>query len=235
MRSVSLGTTPLEVLEWYPSYIHLKVPSPIPSGEVQVAIGSRKSQPVRVTEWLIPFTYSLVGEGTLQYTLKLNCRLRGDVRGFRNLPEEVPYWVPIGTWALEDTDGSLNVSGELRDAQGVLQEAWTGGLSLRWLDPGHTNPLNYVTCSGAFDQPSSSLYPFAVGGTAQFSRGPAGNGTAFFEGIAVPIRLTMDWQTRRINGGTIAVPGPLSNRGVSATLSWPEVLPVNPPTDDDGH
>ena len=95
-----------------------------------------------------------------------------------------------------------------------------------------------MLCAGNFDHASSSLLGFAVGAAGTFTKTtPSGDvvGSATIAGIKVPMDLTMDWQTLRINGDTLnANPNQLGNNGVSATLQWPPVLPSNPPTDDDG-
>jgi hypothetical protein len=238
-RSISLGNTPLDVLQWDSQFVIVKVPSPIPSGAVQVAIGPRKSNAVRVTEWTIPFTYAFVGKETLQYTLKATCRLRADVRGFRNQPRDPLGWPPIPTWTLEDTNGSLTASGALHDTLGNLVEAWSGGGQLRWLDPARLDPQHSVLCQGNFDHASSTLAIFVVAATGTFTKtdkdGKTTVGSATVAGIPIPMSLSIDWPTMRINGNTLnANPNQLGNNGVSATLQWPSVLPVNPPTEDDG-
>jgi len=233
-RSVMYGTTPLDVLSWDNGSILVKVPAaPIPSGALQVSVGSRKSEPVKLTEWVIPFTYTLIGEDTLQYVLTANCRLRADVRGFRNAPMDVLSWPPIVTWTLADSNGNLAASGQLHDSTGHLVEQWSGGGPLPWFDPA-TNPTNFVLCQGNLDHATSTVQAFVVQASAQYSTlsGPA---AATIRGIAVPMVLTMDWQTLRINGDTLtANPDQLGSHGVSATLQWPSVLPSNAPADDDG-
>ena len=239
-RTVTLGTTPLDVLQWdYFSVIVKVPPAPIPAGAMQVAVGTRKSEPVRLTEWLIPFTYEFVGEETLKYTLKVNCRLRADVRGFRNQPRDALIWTPTPTWSLEDSNGNLTTSGELHNpVTHELVEAWSGGGPLPWADPAQTNQQNMVLCAGIFDHASSSLTGFAVGAAGTFTKTTESGtevGSATIAGIKIPMTLTMDWQTLRINGDTLnANPNQLGNNGISAALQWPPVLPSNPPTDDDG-
>jgi len=231
-RSVSLGATQLDVLSWNPTQVILKVPSPIPSGKFQVSIGPRKSEAVPLTEWLIPFTYDFVGLDTLQYQITMNCRLRADVRGARALPVDALAWPPTATWELEDSGGSVSVSGDLSDTSGKLLEHWTGGGSLRWYDPAVKPLTNFVMCSGGFDQPSSTVF-LGLAAAGNFSKAPAsGTGTASLDGIIPPTVLTVDWQTMTINGNTITVT-PATNHGVSASLSWPSVTPTNMPVDDD--
>lgn len=232
-RRVTLGGTQLEVTEWNSAFVLVKVPSPIPSGSFEVEIGPRKSTPARFTEWVVPFTYSFVGQETLQYELRWNCRLRADVRGFRVLPQDVPVWTVMGTWALKDSGGSFSVSGQLHDNQGKLLEQWTGGGQLPWYDPAVGPVSNYVTCGGGI-YPSSSTFQLGLAATGDFSRAPAsGKGTAVLDGILPPTVLSVDWQTMTIQAGSVDVTTQLSNHGVSARLFWPTVAPTNLPTDDD--
>jgi len=231
-RSVSLASTQLDVLEWHNSNLIVKVPSPIPSGALQVAIGNRKSNEVPLTEWLIPFTYDFTGEETLRYQITIDCRLRADVRGSRVLPADVPAFLPAGTWELEDSHGSLIVDGELHDNQGKLLESWTGGGTLPWYNPAVKPLSNFVVCAGGFI-PASSTLQLGLGASGDFSRAPAsGKGSATLDGILPPLLLDVDWSTMTIQAGSVEANTSLANHGVSATLSWPAVTPTNLPDDD---
>jgi hypothetical protein len=206
----------------------------MPSGDIQVVVGGRKSEPVAMTEWNVPFTYRLIGEGSLKYTVVLNVKIRADIRGQRFLPQDVPTFAPIVVWTLSDSSGTVSASGEKRDSQNKLIEKWTGGGALVPLKP--TGPTsNYIHFQGNFDKPSSTLKNFLLVSTGTFNTLAGANaGSALLNGITFPMNLSVDWATLRINGNTItANPGQLGPYGVSATLQWPSVLPTNAPTDQD--
>lgn len=235
-RHVMYGTTELEVVHWYDYGIVVKVPTAnMPSGDIQVVIGTRKSEPVPLTEWTVPFKYTLIGDGSLTYTVNLNVKIRADIRGQRFLPQDLPTFGPIVVWTLCDSSGTSLASGEYRDNGGRLIERWSGSRTLKPLTP--TGPANnYVHFQGNFDKPSSKLINFVVVSTGTFDTytGGANSGLAGINGIPVPMNITVEWPTLKILGNTItANPGQLGAHGRSATLQWPTVVPTNAPTDQD--
>lgn len=234
-RRVVYGTTQLEVVRWEDYGIIVKIPKTnMPSGDIQVIIGTRKSQPVPITEWTVPFTYTLIGEETLKYVVKITAKVRADVRGQRHVPGTDPTYSPIAVWTLEDTTGNVTASGSLHDNQGKLIERWTGGSTLKPLTP--TGPtLDYAHFQGNFDRASSKLMNFLIVSTGRFDTlSGANRGSGGINGITVPMSITVDWPTLRINGNTInANPGQLGAHGVSATLQWPNVTPTNAPVEQD--
>lgn len=234
-RRVVYGTTQLEVVRWEDYGIVVKIPKTnIPSGDIQVIIGTRKSQPVPMTEWTVPFTYTLIGEETLKYVVKITAKLRADVRGQRFVPGTDPTYSPIVVWTLEDTTGNVTASGSLHDNQGKLIERWTGGSTLKPLTP--TGPtLDYAHFQGNFDRASSKLMNFLIVSTGRFDTlSGANRGSGGINGITIPMSITVNWPTLRINGNTInANPGQLGAYGVSATLQWPNVTPTNAPVEQD--
>jgi hypothetical protein len=232
---VTLGGTQLAIDKWTPDSIIVKVPPVfVPSGKFEVSIGPRKSEQAPFIDWVIPFTYTLTGQGTLQYVMTANCHLRADARGMRNLPQDVPAFTPLPTWALADSNGSVSASGELRDTQNNLVEQWSGGGALAWNDPAVNPTKNFVGCSGVFDHASSTIQSFVLLGEGDFTGTPHPE-SAGFKGITLPMTLTVNGQTLQINGNTLnAASNQLGTYGMSATLQWPSVLPANAPTDDDG-
>jgi hypothetical protein len=228
-RSASYGGVPLDIVQWNHDSVILDLPLTLPSGRVELALSTRKSLAVPITEWLIPFTFTYHDQETLQYVIKVNCRLRADVRGFRNAPGDSLIWSPpIPASSLTDVSGSLVASGQLHDSTGQLVDAWSGGSALTPLDPTQAIPQNYALCVGAFDQATSTLQRFIVTAAGAYNSTLSGVSAGEIQNIAVPMTLTMDWATLRINGDT------LNATGVNGTLQWPSVLPANVPVDADG-
>jgi hypothetical protein len=246
--TVTYGTRTLEIVSWSaggqgggsggPDSILVAVPADLrtnpPSGDIVVAVGDRKSEPVPMTEWLLPFTYTLIGEETLNYVVKVNCRLRADVRGVRNGPADALIYPSTVTWALADSDGSVSASGVLRDPGGRLLEAWSGGGALRAFEPtASTLPGNFVSFSGVIDLATSRLRLLPLIAIGDYQRTtPAGTSTvmASLKGVSL-LDLTLDSTTLGIKAGSVAVPPQqLTSPDLSATLTWPDVMPINPPT-----
>ena len=231
LRSVSYGGVDLDVLSWAADSISVKVPKPPPSGDFVVTVGTRKSEPVPMTEWLIPFTYTLHGHQSLTFVATVNCRLRADVRGNRFQPGDSPSFILAPSQALSDRSGTVTASGQELSPSNQLLEQWSGGSTLTAFDPAVASPRNYVICQGVFNAPASALQTFVVTAAGEYTTLHGLGGAAFY-GIAAPMTLGMDWQTLRINGSTLTADS-RQIPGVSATLQWPSVLPTNAPTDND--
>ena len=229
-HSVTYGGTPLDILSWTSTSILVQVPNQVPSGEMQVAVGVRKSETVPITEWKIPFTYTLIGKGTLKQVIHVDCHLRADIRGIRNGPGDLfPSWIPIQTWALYDTSGQLDASGTYTDPGGTTT-TWSGGGILPWTGDPASTATNFVQCQGAIAiTPSTaplsidqaSLQYFTLIASGNYSGGHAID-LGSLQGIALPMTLQMDPATFRIQAGKIPATGSLGSLGVSATLEWPE-------------
>jgi len=234
-RRVTYGGQPLAVDSWANDQIIAQMPEPPPSGNVQVVIGNHQSEEVPLTEWDIPFTYAWTGQGTLQYTILLECRLRADLRGMRVQPGQTPAAPMTATWNLQDSGGSLTASGSLF-SDGTLVESWSGGSTLTWVPPGGI-PTNYVICDGFVDGTKAAIANFAPigGGSFTITRqgGSTSTGNRSTAGVPIPVQIPIDWPSLTVLAGSVPVTGDLGQYGVSATLSWPDAQPVHAPTDSD--
>jgi hypothetical protein len=240
--TVTYGGTPLEVRSWSNESISVKAPTgPIPSGGFQVAVGPRKSPPLMVTDWSVPFTYTLTGKGSLQYVLHADCRMRVDALGQRNGPSDIdPTYIPLATWALDDTGGRLQASGSYTDPNSNKTLQWSGGGLIPWIGDSGSGPTNFTTCQGLFvysppvgifGSDNSAIQSFALGALSHYSSTEGGDQIAGFKGITQPLKLTIDSSTMAIQAGSVQATGSLGTYGVSAVLEWPTTPPSYAPQD----
>lgn len=67
-----------------------------PLGEIQVVKSKdfySYSNKVPISEWTVPFQYQIQSEGSLTATMDLNVKFRGDIHGFRGMPEMPPQYL----------------------------------------------------------------------------------------------------------------------------------------------
>lgn len=236
-RKVMWGTRQLEVLSWDEvEGIKVKTgPAPYPADFIEVIRGTRTSNRVPMTEWTLPVTYTLTGKGTLKYTVTFSLKFRVDCRDVRYLPEETPKWHPMAIWQLDDSTGKVSASGTYKPSQ-TTTVTWSGGTTLKSVDS--DLPANGILFGGGIDTVASKIASFVLQNTGTYTQvvksgtsTQTTNPTAAIDGFFTwDIPLTKP--SFAIPAGSKAPTLGLNNPyGVSATLTWGQATPINPPTD----
>ncbi len=235
-RAVSWGDAAVQVLDWHETDgIRIKPPGPpYPTGDIQVIIGNRYSNRIPMTEWTIPFTYTLTGRGTLQNRIVFNAKFRTDVHRFRFEPEETPRSSGNAFWQLADCDGTVSASGLYRPNPDTTV-TWSGGGALVSEDPvtgSHPGLILFqgdVNIAGSFE----NFLPSVTGTYTVTRNGTASNGGAVLDGFYLPQSLSFNPATFTVTPGERPAPFPVQTQyGLSASLSWSTATPVAPPTAD---
>jgi hypothetical protein len=240
-RKVMWGTRELEVLSWNElEGIKVKLgPKPYPQDYIQVIRGTRKSNRVPMTEWTVPFTYTLTGQGTLKYVVTLNLKMRVDCRGARFTPEQTPQPYPMIVWWLDDSTGQVTASGSYKPNQNTTV-TWSGGTTLKSTDS--VFAANLIMFSGDFRLNLGKMQNFTLQDQGTFTQKvttSSGTTTTTLSGgldgyftFDLPVNAT----SYVIPAGNAQPTLPLSTPyNVSASLTWAAASPVNPPTNNIAH
>jgi hypothetical protein len=233
---VTWGDQVLTVLDWTKDSIRVKAPAPpYPVGDIQVIIGNRRSNAVPLTEWTMPFTYTLNGKGTLQYVIQLNVKLRGDARGTRELPQEPINGMPLGMWELADCTGTVSASGQYNPNPDTTIR-WSGGSSIKSADSG----FSQISASSGVSFGTSTLEGFILSAFGTFtvsvnseSQVVAAGLDGFLNFIFPPWNRPFDPVSFALPSGSMASPFPPTfENGVSAEIRWSAATAQAVPTND---
>ncbi len=235
-RTVSWGDAAVQVLDWHETDgIRFKPPGPpYPTGDIQVIIGNRYSNRIPMTEWTIPFTYTLTGRGTLQNRIVFNAKFRADVHRFRFEPEETPRSLSNAFWQLADCDGSVSASG-LYQPNPDTTITWSGGSPLVSEDPVTGSHPGLILFQGNVNL-AGSIENFrpSVTGTYRVTRNSTvSEGGGVLDGFFLPQSISFNPATFTVTAGERPAPFAVQTQyGLSASLRWSTATPVSPPTAD---
>ncbi len=237
-REVKWGNTVMDVLNWNEiEGIRVKLPKPYPTGFIQVLRETRVSNMVPMTEWTLPMTYTLNGQSTLKYVIQFTLKIRADMRGARYSPESAVTRHPCIFWHLDDSAATVTASGQWqKDPDTII--TWRDGVNSKSYDS--ANPANSITFTGDINITTGKITGFNLTNNSTYKVYTNGGGsvtkTAWLDGyvFADPTKkvdIPFNPTTYVIPAGSKASNVPISNSdGVSATLTWGQANPVNPPT-----
>jgi hypothetical protein len=236
-RRVAWGDRILHVDEWEENFIRVSPPPPpYPSGDIEVIVGARKSNPVPMTEWVIPFSYKLTGKGSLECRINMTIKLRSDARTVRSKPEESPQGEPsMAIWTLHDSTGIVEASGSYKPNPDTTV-TWSGGSTLG------SAPLSphFLHAAATLSPTTSRLErmvliasgEYTVQNNASSTTRPASLDGFLFLGPD-ELNLRFDPNSHVLQAGSVRNIFPVgTEHGVSAELKWPAVTPTSAPTDD---
>jgi|GEM_PF-1328867 len=233
-RKVFWGDREINVLRWdQENGIVIKPPPSPPAGDFKVVIrGLHHSNASPFTEWTVPFTYELNGPGSLQFTVKMDVKIRADIHGSRGMPEMPVQYLVHPFSNLDDCTGQVSASGSYSpDPHTTI--TWSGGTALHSSDPEQSGGgvlANQIQNSGIFNLLTGNIDNFSLHDTGTFtetvnnSSGPVGAAIVGFDWPRPVLKLNFGNNT--ITGDTLTFSAP----GGSAKLSWPTTTPVAGPT-----
>jgi hypothetical protein len=95
------------------------------SGDVVVTVRGHKSNVARITEWLIQFSYTLAGQGTLSQPVTYTVDYRTDIRKYRRLIHDPPS-EPFGaTTMMQSSLASFTCGGSATYTAGSSTDTYT--------------------------------------------------------------------------------------------------------------
>jgi hypothetical protein len=246
-RNVVWGGQVQTILRWEGSErIYIRVPNPVPVGNVQVIVTpgfayTALSNEVPITEWTVPFTWSYHEAGTLTEKMVMNVKFRADLRGERVYPESPVIYNPTSFYCMPDCTGTMTASGTYSPMQGVTL-SYNGGSTMQSYDllSDQMPPVYRLTNSGtmkgdgtfsAFSLKANGAYnqtyTYTLPDGSSMSQPAPGasnfDGSAFFSPMP------------SFHPGTFVLqPGskPVPHGSGTATLSWPATAAVAAPTGD---
>uniref|UniRef100_UPI001D0184ED hypothetical protein n=1 Tax=Luteolibacter marinus TaxID=2776705 RepID=UPI001D0184ED len=242
-RVVTWGGQTMNVLRWDPlDGIVIRIPDHPPTGEIQVVMSKdyySYSNKVPLSEWRVPFTYQVHGEGSLSATMNLSVRFRGDIHGSRGAPEMEPQYLPVVFSNMADCTGSVSASGTWQTSSSSAT-IWSGGSSLESRDwnAGGLCVIDHAIFNNgilAVRQGSAPNFSLQAGGTfTETERWVDSNGAVHedvheqslaLDSFAFLFNqpLSFNAATGRLDGGTRSLAG-------TATLTWPGVTPLHAPS-----
>jgi len=158
-RGVSIGGTDAPVMVWAPSMIVVNLPhtGSGAAGDVVVRNGNRLSNTAQLTEWTVPFTFTLNDVQSLAEKVTINAHFRADIRKtveiigtppvepaaeLPTLPSGFPLFLPPDvSWntLLDDTGGQNTCTGSATiTANGQTStERWSGTKTISYKNDGH--------------------------------------------------------------------------------------------------
>ena len=180
-----------------------------------------KSNVVQLTQWHGQFDYRLNSRGTLQHHVLFDLTFWGDVHTWRLLPHQQTYFFnPRVTHLCASSTCTFESSGEYRDQNDTLIEAWSGSGNAPVLVTG--NEPSYYFVVGLVDSSgSNSTINLTFRGT--FTR----NGTQ----TTFSIQGNLGSLTPRMNGSYVLPGNTLtwSSGTDHATMTWGDLQPTFPP------
>ncbi len=212
---------------------------PLPVGDFEVRIRDRhKSNLTPMTEWTIPFTYEVKGNGTLKYNINGSYKVRFDVHGSRNLPEDPVNYPLVPFLNHADFTGTATASGQYVEppvGEGGIEtiHTWSGNRTLRSYDQGGTgNPENFLLCSAQLNTRTGVPLSFIIGASSYID--------VSMNGFQIPpLTVTYDYKTMsmlplvfdpadkwKLKGDIYRSDAALSiPQAVSASMTWPTITP----------
>ncbi|MBB5353514.1 hypothetical protein HNR46_003775 [Haloferula luteola] len=247
-RKVTWGGQTMSVLRWDPlDGIVIRIPDHPPVGEIQVEMAKDYevfSNKVPISEWQVPFEYSVHGEGSLGASMNLQVKFRGDIHGSRGMPEMEPQYLPVVFSNMADCTGTISAGGTWVTSESSSL-SWSGGSTLLSEDAGQGEwgvVDQRIFNQGALLVQGGSTLWFGLQASGRFTeteRWRDSNG-AVHEMVreqhlsldAAPFLLGQPLSfipsTGRLSSGNRSVWGDLE----TAVLSWPAVTPRFAPTED---
>lgn len=235
---VEWGGVGQEVVEWTPQHIKVKIPKggTYPTGNLEVITQDRRSNVVPLTQWTLPFTYTLTGKGTLKITVTGSFIFRGDMRANRNMPEEqLQTGAGVVLTTLLDSRATLTASGSYKE--GNTTYTWSGTRTLASFD---VNPpaTNFMSFSGNFNKETFNIELCTVLGSAMYketvktSTSTVTNDVGFgFDGFFTPFTVPVTRTSYAIEQKSIPVGTIVNPRAVTASFVLGPATPVFAPTD----
>ncbi|QJE99056.1 hypothetical protein [Luteolibacter luteus] len=217
---------------------------PLPVGDFKVEVDNKYvSNLTPMTEWTIPFTYKVLGQGSLEYTIKSDFKVRFDVHGYRDKPEDPVSYGLSPFLNFGDLSGTATASGSYFEpaggsTPGGTTYTWSGNRTLVSYDQGGNGaPENFLMGSALLDTATGVPQFFMI--TASSFRDEAANGHGYKVSIGydpltsamLPLRFN-PWDGWKLQGNSVPGMPPLDPRTVSSNMSWPEVTPAAVPTDE---
>ncbi len=252
-RKVTVGGAEVEVTEWAADMVTCDIPhfGEGSVGDVIVSVGDHKINKVPLTEWTIPFTYTMRYWGTLQDTFHVNVHIRADIHDWRDRPRQTPNKASAVLFkGMADMDGDWKSEGsgyEDNDPDRA-RFVWSGGAPLSGEHALHDGGVG-VTAVGFVNLQSMfiEINPVAVAGQNK-TQDIYSDGSHF----STTIPTWLNWVTvfdEFVDGQTyVKIPltsgfgiaagsreaksnidGSPLMEGASATLSWESAEPSYPP------
>lgn len=243
-RSVLWGGREMKVQRWEPDYgVVIRIPDSPPAGNIQVVLRDTvvaASNEVPMTEWNVPFTYVLRGEGSQTLTMDLKVKLRADIHGHRGMPEMPVEYLPLPFSNVADCTGSLTASGSYSPHPSATV-TWSGGSEITSVDPqtGQSAGRTHLVTNGGLLNPAIGLFQqFNLIADADFTQ------TQRIVDNEGRVFITIDKPGAGLNAALFFLEPPRYNVGSSAfigdtksfgngsggmTLSWPSVTPTAAP------
>ncbi len=127
--TVLVGGSPLTIKLWQPTKITCSRPTT--GGDLVVRVRGRQSNAIQLTQWSVTIDYTVTGPGTLKRNIVMNVDLISDIHSFRLRPAVPPiFFNPRYTHTLGTSSCTYECSGEYRDEENELIEAWSGSGSV---------------------------------------------------------------------------------------------------------
>ncbi len=227
---------------------------PEKSGDVIVEINGRKSNPVKLTEWHIKFTYDeetvLQGAGSVTKKMTFDVRFRADVHGYRDssgvadptLPDNIPFFAESSSFVTYSGQGTLNL-GAITDPYTItLGGGGTITTLVRLSQEAPPVTGDYFDCEGYIDAKNKRLVIYLHGDGYNLTWSDGGTDSVEYDtdtlsikygsaeylpyGTAFKIPLDANFG---IQAGTPTDAG----YGVTMSLSWSTTPAVAPPATND--
>lgn len=245
-RKVTWGDREVHVSSWNQETGILidGLTKPLPVGDFKVEVYHKHASNLTpMTEWTIPFTYKVLGQGTLEYTIKSDFKVRFDIHGYRDRPEDPVSYGLSPFLNFGDLSGTATASGSYFEpagggTPGGTTYTWSGNRTLVSYDQGGNGaPENFLMGSAILDTATGVPQFFMI--TASSFRDEAANGHGYKVSIGydpmtsavLPIRFNR-WDGWKLQGNSVPGMPPMDPRTVSSNMSWPEVTPSAVPTDE---
>lgn len=236
-RKLLWGGGEMNILRWHEdgTGIVIRSPGTPPAGAFQVVLQNKfTSNPSPFTEWTVPFTYQFNGRGSLQFTVKMDVKIRADIHGTRGMPEMPVQYTLIPFSNVADCTGQVSASGRYSpDPETVI--TWSGGTALKSVDPqitGEAPLLNLIQNAGIFNLMTGDTQGFLLMNSGFFKETVDNRATDVMAAMTAftwpPPAVKLNLGDSTITGDTLTAASPAGDG--TATLSWPTVTPVHAPT-----
>lgn len=226
---VTWGGTKLDIIDWKDvEGIRVKIPDPPPVGSIVIRRDTRKSNPVPMTEWILPVKYTMTGRGTLKYVVDFKLKIHADVHWARYFPQDIPSGVPTPIWHLSDSTATVTASGQYKpDVNTTI--TWSDGINSKSYDM--TDHANSIAFAGQIDMAAGQIKDFFLFNNSTYTvknngaivSKPAAAVEGYFQ-FNIPISKS----TYVISSGAVSPTQSISSPYcVSATLTFGPATPVS--------
>ena len=241
-RSVFWGEREMQVVRWDGiNGITIRLPQNPPKGELQVLLKKdfySFSNKTPITEWTVPFTYELRGEGSLGAIMELSVKFRGDIHGSRYLPEMAVQRLPVVFNNMADCTGTVTASGSHSPGEGTTI-TWYGGSSLTSRDMNEGGPVppdKIIFNNGTLNMTTGRSQMFALSASGPFTqktRVVDSEGRVYEDVDEMDLGLDAFYlfftDPARFSATTSVLQGGTRSFGQQAELTWPAVTPAFAP------